>query len=267
MSRLARDSFAAFVLAASAAVVVSACSSASPAGAEHTGPTPGSAAKPSATTTTYPWHTKIVSTTFWVGEIFDPNASDGSQVVSTYDSNWLDDYGGCDGVVAHNSCETEKRTSANGFFPLHMTPLENPFYLDLPFDDINDAAAFARRGSVIPWAHEAPYVNEITNPNVSLMKNYWVEIKKSKHVCYGQIEDAGPGQYNNAAYVFSKHNTRPSNKKYNHAGMDVSPALNGCLNYSELNGEDDKVSWRFVRPSDVPTGPWTTLITTSPARE
>src|ERR1700744_5879735 len=33
----------------------------------------------------YPWHTNIVSTTFWVGEIFDPNASDGSQVISTYD--------------------------------------------------------------------------------------------------------------------------------------------------------------------------------------
>jgi hypothetical protein len=27
---------------------------------------------------TYPWHTRIVSTTFWVGEIFDPNAADGS---------------------------------------------------------------------------------------------------------------------------------------------------------------------------------------------
>ena len=34
----------------------------------------------------YPWHTDIVATTFWVGEVFDPNASDGSQVISTYDS-------------------------------------------------------------------------------------------------------------------------------------------------------------------------------------
>jgi len=34
----------------------------------------------------YPWHTDIVATTFWVGEVFDPNAADGSQVISTYDS-------------------------------------------------------------------------------------------------------------------------------------------------------------------------------------
>ena len=45
----------------------------------------------------YPWHTNIVATTFWVGEVFDPNAADGSQVFSTYDSQWMASYGGCDG--------------------------------------------------------------------------------------------------------------------------------------------------------------------------
>ena len=47
----------------------------------------------------YPLHTGIVATTFWVGEIFDPTASDGSQVYSTYDSRWAAHYGGCDGIV------------------------------------------------------------------------------------------------------------------------------------------------------------------------
>ena len=70
-----------------------------------------------APTDPYPWHTNIVSTTFWVGEIFDPNASDGSQVVSTYDTNWYANYGGCDGVISGGSCNTEARTAANDYFP------------------------------------------------------------------------------------------------------------------------------------------------------
>ena len=36
----------------------------------------------------YPVHTNIVSTTFWVGEIFNASIADGSQVCSTYDSLW-----------------------------------------------------------------------------------------------------------------------------------------------------------------------------------
>jgi hypothetical protein len=30
----------------------------------------------------------IIATTFWEGEIFDPTVPDGSQVCSTYDSQW-----------------------------------------------------------------------------------------------------------------------------------------------------------------------------------
>src|SRR5438067_1218893 len=62
----------------------------------------------------YPWHTGIVATTFWVGEIFDPKAADGSQVMSTYDSEWMKNYGGCDGVDK-GGCQTEPRTQAKGF--------------------------------------------------------------------------------------------------------------------------------------------------------
>jgi hypothetical protein len=36
----------------------------------------------------YPMHTKIVATTFWVGELFNAALADGSQVCSTYDSDW-----------------------------------------------------------------------------------------------------------------------------------------------------------------------------------
>lgn len=45
--------------------------------------------------------------------------------------------------------------------------------------------------------------------------------------------------------------------------MDVSPALNGCLGFSNLDGQDDRVDWQFVDEEDVPDGPWRRIITTS----
>ena len=76
--------------------------------------------------TSYPLHTGIVATTFWVGEIFDRNAADGSQVYSTYDAQWQAHYGGCDGVISSGSCQTERRTAADGYFPTAMSPHQNP---------------------------------------------------------------------------------------------------------------------------------------------
>ncbi len=84
------------------------------------------------------------------------------------------------------------------------------------------------------------------------------------NTCYGQIEDAGPGEYHDSNYVFGSNDARPANTKYNGAGMDVSPALNGCLAFSELNGQNDMVDWQFVDDIDVPSGPWKTLVTTQP---
>jgi hypothetical protein len=225
---------------------------------------PAPPAPPATVASPYPWHTRIVSTTFWVGEIFDPNASDGSQVISTYDSDWWGSYGGCDGVVVGSDCRTEKRTAANGFFPTSMTPKQNPFYLDLPYDDVNDDTGFAERDRVIPWAGQL--ARSRGDQGVSYMKNRWVQLRKGDRTCFGQIEDAGPGEYHDAAYVFGANDARPANARYNGAGMDVSPALNGCLGFAELNGEDDVVDWRFVDASQVPAGPWTRIVTTSGVR-
>ncbi|MCS5718499.1 hypothetical protein N1027_10155 [Herbiconiux sp. CPCC 205763] len=213
--------------------------------------------------TSYPVHTDIVGTTFWVGEIFDPNADDGSQVLSTYDSNWLANYGGCDGTTAGGSCETEARSAANDYFPTEITPKENPFYLDLPFDDVNDPAAFARRDQVVPWAGQEPYASHSGDSNFSYMKNRWVALSYNGATCYAQIEDAGPGEYNDAEYVFGADDARPLNSRYGGAGMDVSPAVVGCLAFDELNGEQGGISWQFVDDSAVPPGPWTKVVTTS----
>ncbi len=224
---------------------------AGPAGASAT---PDAARKPPI----FLWHRNIVSTTFWVGEIFS-SGPNGSQVISTYDGKWEVHYGGCDGVIVNGKCRTEKRVASNGYWPRHMTPKQNPFYLDLPFDDVNDPIAASARGRAIPWAHLASNRAILANPNRSLMKNHWVEIRRGGYTCYGQVEDAGPGQYHDARYVFGKY--PPRNRLYNHAGMDVSPALNGCLHFKELNGDTDVVQWRFVTPRHVPPGPWRRLVT------
>jgi hypothetical protein len=188
---------------------------------------------------------------------------DGSQVYSTYDAQWQAHYGGCDGVISDGQCQTERRTAANGYFPTAMSPRQNPFYLDLPFDDVNNDAAFHQRGQVIPWAGDPRYANSVDDPSVSLMKNRWVQLRHSGHVCYGQIEDAGPGDYDDAGYVFGTDDARPANTRFNGAGLDVSPALNGCLAFADLNGDDDRVDWQFVDDTNVPAGPWTKIVTTS----
>lgn len=219
------------------------------------------------TTSGYPWHRDIVAATFWVGEIFDPNAADGSQMLSTYDSDWYGSYGGCDGVVVvGGGCETEVRSAGNGFFPSSMSPRENPFYLDVPYDDINDPTGFAHRDSVIPWADAEPYRSHRGDRDFSYLKNRWVQLTRNGVTCYGQIQDAGPGEYHDAAYVFGADDARPANTRYGGAGLDVSPAITGCLGFPDINGISARVDWRFVEASEVPSGPWTRIVTTSPVQ-
>jgi len=220
----------------------------------------------------YPWHTNIVATTFWVGEIFDPDVPDGSQTISTYDDRWLEHYGGCDGVTIDNSCETEVRTPDNNYFPTQIIPKENPFYLDIPYDDIHDPIGFSMREKVIPWSTDEPYRLFQGDSTFSYMKNRWVEIYNplTNKTCFGQIEDAGPSsgnEYHDAEYVFGSKDSRPKNMLFNNAGMDVSPALNACLGFTSLNGNDDRINWRFVEYNDVPGGAWKILVTNSPVFE
>ena len=257
--------------------------------------TPSATASPSPTPTAtpvsggYPWHTGIVVTTAWVGELFDAHASDGSQVCSAYDSQWAFDFsgvnigpapggtscagapmGGCDGISSGTkpgnfTCQTERTSAANGYFPLHMTPLENPFYLDLPFDDVNNAQAFAQRCAVVPWAQQMdPSGAHCADKTFSYMKNMAVELvgANGQH-CIGQVEDAGPHEYDDTAYVFGANDARPHSRAFNGAGMDISPALRDCLGINQLNGDTATADWRFIDPAQVPDGPWKTIWTTS----
>ncbi|TAH35449.1 hypothetical protein EYC59_02300 [Candidatus Saccharibacteria bacterium] len=263
----------------------------------------GSAVKFAASTGTgrvYPIHTNIVSTMFWVGEAFQDTA-DGSQVCSAYDSEWQYSFfhmntgtnntqgcngaplGGCDAKLtnAGGKCSSPNataslRTPANNYTPPAGSPTiyENPFYLDLPYDDYNssgggETTGYSRRCTDIPWANDPGYAGKCTNRSFSYMKNRWVKMWVGSKVCYGQIEDAGPadsgngnGNYADYPYVFGTNDARPYNQSYGGAGADVSPALGSCLGMAF----DDSItlSWQFVDDVDVPAGPWKTLVTTSP---
>ena len=116
---------------------------------------------------------------------------------------------------------------------------------------------------MIPWGNDAGYAGRAVDESFSYMKNRWVQITKGEHTCYGQIQDAGPAEYNDAEYVFGSDDRRPVSTEFNGAGMDVSPALNGCLGFDDINGENDRVDWRFVEFQNVPEGPWRQVITTS----
>ena len=74
--------------------------------------------------------------------------------------------------------------------------------------------------------------------------------------------------YQDVRYVFGSNNAKPASREnmgaglgYG-AGLDVSPALNGCLGFRELNGDTDIVNWQFVDAVDVPPGPWKRIVTT-----
>lgn len=268
-----------------------------------TGASGGSAvqfASSSGTGRVYPVHTNIVSTMFWVGEQFQATA-DGSQVCSAYDSEWQYSFfhmrlgtntapgcngaptGGCDAKLtnATGKCSSPNataslRTPANGYTAPAGSPTiyENPFYLDLPYDDYNpsdstDTTGYSRRCQDIPWANDPGFAGKCTNSSFSYMKNRWVKMWVGSKVCYGQIEDAGPaddgngnGNYADYPYVFGTNDARPYNQSYGGAGADVSPALGSCLGMSF----DDSInlSWQFVDDVDVPAGPWKTIVTTTP---
>jgi hypothetical protein len=264
----------------------------------------GTASRPAAAHAvprTYPLHTAINATTFWVGEQFQ-NTPDGSQLCSAYDGEWQYSYfrvhkwtdpgpacagapgGGCDARLRSplKPCNDANsigslRTPANGFWPAGLARVyQNPFYLDLPFDDYNpsdatDTTGYSTRCRVIPWANDPGYAGHCTDQNFSYLKNRWVKVMAHGYTAYGQIEDAGPaddgngnGNYDDWRYVFGSHNARPYNKSYNHAGMDVSPALGAYLR-GAFN-QDLTVSWQFVEASQVPPGPWKRLVTTSSPR-
>ena len=85
------------------------------------------------------WKYKIVTTIFWVGE----QATENNPVPNTesaWDVDWISHYGGEDDP-----------TERKDFVPVRFTPRENPFYVALPYNDVDDHHTKPEAAPVIPW--------------------------------------------------------------------------------------------------------------------
>lgn len=195
---------------------------------------------PATPSSKYPLHSNIKATLFWIGEPANEANGQVANVSSSWQDEWQSDFGGAD--------EPAERS---GFCPKAFRPRQNPFYVALPYNDLEVSGAQktdAKR--VVPWADE-PTTAKVG----SMLKNRWVEVSIGERRCYGQWEDAGPFLENDAAYVFGT--ARPANTRGAAAGINLSPAVERCLGLTS----EGEVSWRFLDVGDVPKGPWLLLST------
>lgn len=184
-------------------------------------------------------HGNITATVFWVGEEASSDNNYISNDKSAWDSNWVESFGGVD-----------EPSSRSGWHPSGFTPRENPFYLALPYSDYDESG---RKSNL----NRIAWFTGTTIQGVSLVKNRWVKVMSRGEVCYGQWENTGPSLSNDTDYVFGT--ARPANSFGQSAGIDISPALRDCLGIGPVSNID----WQFVDESDVPSGPWKEIVTTS----
>jgi len=184
----------------------------------------------------YPWKTKIITTTFWVGESATVNNPVHNRS-SSWDLNWRDSFGGLD-----NPDPLKRR----GYLPAAFTPKLNPFYIALPYNDVKGSAHKPEARIVIPWFRSA-----FVRDGMSVCRDRWVAIRNSSgRVCYAQWADCGPFRTDHWEYVFGKD--RPAHNLNGGAGLDVSPAVR---DYLRLNSTD-VTDWKFVEFNEVQRGPW-----------
>jgi hypothetical protein len=184
----------------------------------------------------YPWKTKIVTTTFWIGEPAGGN-NPVHNVSSSWDLNWETSYGGYD---------NPNPGARRGYIPANFIPRQNPFYVALPYNDVTRGSSKPEARLVIPWFKEA-FVEE----GKSVCRDRWIAIRNADgKICYGQWSDCGPFRTDHWQYVFGPEKPKPNLNQG--AGLDVSPAIRDYLGI----GSTDVTDWKFVDFRDVPNGPW-----------
>jgi hypothetical protein len=184
----------------------------------------------------YPWKLNIMTTVFWVGE----QASGNNPVPndrSSWDKYWFSDYGGFD---------TPDASARRNYIPVSFVPRQNPFYIALPYNDVEGGHTKSEAASVIPWFKAA-----FAKDGQTVLRGRWIAIRRGNRVCYAQWEDCGPFRTDHWQYVFGNERPRPNLNQG--AGLDVSPAVRDYLGMSSK----DVCDWRFVEFREVPPGPWT----------
>lgn len=186
-------------------------------------------------------HENIVTTVFWVGESASQDNGGIANSASAWDENWQQHYGGVD-----------LPTNRSGYKPANFSPQENPFYIALPYNDLNN------NGSRKYQANDYLKIASVAATKYPWFKNSWIAIKHNNVVAYAQWEDVGPFEEDEALYVFGS--ALPKNRQGQKAGLDVSPAVKDYLGLSDVS----RTSWGFVPASQVPSGPWKEIVTTYP---
>ena len=181
------------------------------------------------------WKTNITTTVFWVGEqatVNNPVAND----KSAWDGGWRSSYGGYD--------DPNPGARVN-FVPLNFLPRQNPFYVALPYNDVDNHHTRPEAAQVIPW-----FRNAFVRDGESVCKGRWLAIRHGDRVCYAQWEDVGPFATDHWQYVFGNERPRPNRNR--DAGLDVSPAVRDYLGLAGL----DVCDWKFADFRSIPPGPW-----------
>jgi hypothetical protein len=160
------------------------------------------------------WKQNIGATVFSVGEPAREN--DPGNLQSAWDQDWI------------NTARTL-----------------NPFYVALPYNDVQNGHTKPEARRVIPW-----FTTAFVRDGQSVLKDRWIAIRKGNLVCYAQWEDVGPFRVDHWQYVFGSERPRPN--KNRDAGIDVSPAVRDFLGMSGM----DSCDWRFASEKEIPPGPW-----------
>ena len=199
-------------------------------------PTAASADAPAAAVADrYPWKRDIVTTTFWIGEKAGKNNPVPNRA-SSWDRRWVANYGGTD---------TPERDERTNFRPSAFVPRQNPFYVALPYNDLQMSGHKPEAKNVVPWFKE-----DYRGPGESVCKGRWVAIRFKDRTVYAQWEDCGPFRTDHSEYVFGDE--RPKKNLNKGAGLDVSPAVRDYLEMKDT----DVTDWKFVEFDEVPEGPW-----------
>ena len=181
----------------------------------------------------YPWKKGIEAKVSWIGQHSRP----GMSVAAAWDANLVGSFGGVDDP------DVAKRTA--DFRPAAFTPKLNPFYVSLPFNDLEShGKTKPETREVVPWFDPHTHIN-----GESICRNRWVAIRQGDQVCYAQWTEVGPYEANDWYYVFGNG---PQPTSGHPEGIGISPAVRDCLGYAPLS----TVDWRFVEEELVPEGPW-----------
>ncbi|HZC36538.1 MAG TPA: hypothetical protein VE242_13035, partial [Chthoniobacterales bacterium] len=181
------------------------------------------------------WKVNITTTVFWVGEQATANNPVPNDK-SAWDGGWRSSYGGYD---------NPNPGARVNYIPVNFLPRQNPFYVALPYNDVDNHHTKREAAQVIPWFQSA-----FVRDGQSVCKGRWIAIRHGSRICYAQWEDVGPFATDHWQYVFG--NERPRSNRNRDAGLDVSPAVRDYLGLSGL----DVCDWKFVDFPSVPSGPW-----------